>query len=54
MEYKLEPTFGEPIILILLLIVPLTMILYWWYGKIKKKSAVKFSSIALKSRVKMN
>ena len=47
MEYKLEPTFGEPIILILLLIVPLTMILYWWYGKSKKKSAVKFSSIAL-------
>ena len=47
MEYKFDPSFGEPVILILLLIIPATVLLYSWYLKKKKQSAIKFSSIAV-------
>lgn len=47
MDFKLELTFGEPIMLILLLIIPATFLLYWEYLKKKKESAIKFSSVAV-------
>ena len=47
MEYKFDPSFGEPVILILLIIIPATILLYFWYLKKKKQSAIKFSSIAV-------
>jgi len=47
MEYKFDLSFGEPIILILLLIIPATIGLYMFYLRSRKKSAIKFSSISV-------
>ena len=55
MDYKLELSFGEPGILILLAIIPITIALYIFYMRAKKRSAIKFSSLSVfKSSGKKN